>query len=109
MFDNYSLGKRISTLRQHFELSQEKLAELSDLSTEYISQIERGVKNPTVRSVQKICNAFGIHLSDFFKEELATPDVLDSQIESKLKSKTSQEKEIILKQLELLEKYKSSP
>ena len=106
MFDNYSLGKRLVFLRQQFGFSQELLAEKAELSTEYISQLERGMKNPTVRSVQRLCDAFGIQLSDFFQENITIPDVLDTQIDAKLRTKSSREKEIILQQLELLEMYK---
>ncbi|MBQ5969991.1 MAG: helix-turn-helix transcriptional regulator [Clostridia bacterium] len=108
MFDNYRLGNRVALLRQQANLSQEKLAELAELSTEYISQIERGMKNPTVRSVQKICDALGVRLSDFFREESSAPDFLDTQIEGKLRSKSGAEKEMILKQLDLLEQYKNA-
>lgn len=107
MFDNYSLGNRVTALRQMAGFSQEKLAELAELSTEYVSQIERGMKSPTVRSIQKICNAVGVELSDFFAESFEYSDILDAQIKAKLKSKTSAEKAIILKQIELFEQYKS--
>ncbi len=61
------IGSQIRELRLEKNYSQEKLAELSSLDMTYISMIERGKRNITVKSLLKICAALGIKLSEFSK------------------------------------------
>ena len=58
------LGEAIRTKRLKAGLSQEKLAERSDLSTVFISRVERGKESPTVDSLSKIANALKIRVRD---------------------------------------------
>ena len=44
--DYISLGSRIKEVRKNQDLTQEQLAELADLSTTHISNIENAKKNP---------------------------------------------------------------
>ena len=62
-----ALGQRIRNYRTAKSLSQEKLAELSGCHHTYIGQIERGEKNATVESVEKISLALGISMSTLFE------------------------------------------
>ena len=48
-------------------LSQEELADLADLDRTYISQIERGLKSPSLRSLEKIINGLEVSLSELLK------------------------------------------
>ena len=48
------VGQRIRVLRIRRGLTQEELAEKADLHTTYIGQIERGEKNMTITSMEKI-------------------------------------------------------
>lgn len=53
-------------LRQKNGLSQEQLALLSNMNTSYIGQIERGEKNPTIRTLEKIAAALSIEFIELF-------------------------------------------
>lgn len=70
------IGKRIRNYRNNLGLSQEKLAELSGCHPTYIGQIERGEKNATLESIEKISAALNIPLSKLF-EKLS--EAVDSQ------------------------------
>lgn len=50
--------------RKNSDLSQETLAELSGLSTSYISLLERGQRNLTVLAAARIAEACEIRLSE---------------------------------------------
>lgn len=47
--------------RKELKLSQEKLAELSNLSTNYIGDIERTNRKITIDTIEKIANGLGIN------------------------------------------------
>lgn len=57
---------RIERLRKR--LSQEKLAEMVDISTKYLNMIENRKANPTIVIVVKICNALGVELNSIWSE-----------------------------------------
>ena len=47
-------------------LTQEKLGELSGVSTDYISELERGKKIPSIKRLEYIANALNIEIYKFF-------------------------------------------
>lgn len=53
----------IEQCRNERAMSQEKLAELADLSVSYISLLERGQRNLTVYSAAKVAASFGMETS----------------------------------------------
>ena len=57
----------IKTIRKERCLSQEELADLSNLDRTYISGVERGVRNITLESLEAIILALDISIDDFLK------------------------------------------
>ena len=62
------LGLRIRSARTAKGYSQEKLAEKAGCHPTYIGQLERGEKNATVESIEKVAQALGISLSTLFEK-----------------------------------------
>lgn len=62
------IGQRIRNYRVQKGFSQERLAELSGCHPTYIGQIERGEKNATLESIEKISSALKIPLSTLFEK-----------------------------------------
>lgn len=58
------LGQNIAKYRQAKNLSQEKLAELVDLSREYITRVERGQKNISLKKLFAITDALEVNFCD---------------------------------------------
>ncbi|HOK67853.1 MAG TPA: helix-turn-helix transcriptional regulator [Anaerohalosphaeraceae bacterium] len=58
------VGKAIRRYREQKGISQEKLAELADLHRTYIGQVERGEKNLTLLSIERIAKALGVNVKD---------------------------------------------
>lgn len=58
------LGKNIRDLRLQHGLTQEKLGEITGLDRTYISGIERGLRNPSLKNLQKLAKAFGVSISN---------------------------------------------
>lgn len=58
------LGKKIKELRLAAELSQERLGEITGLDRTYISGIERGVRNPSLKNIEKLAKALKVKVTD---------------------------------------------
>lgn len=59
-------------------LSQNELAARSGYTQSYISQIALNKKNPTIDTIQRLCTALSMTISDFFRAEpypMPSPDV----------------------------------
>ncbi|MEQ9553216.1 MAG: helix-turn-helix transcriptional regulator [Coleofasciculus sp. G3-WIS-01] len=61
------LGAQIKRFRTAKGWSQEYLAEVADLHRTYISQLERGLKSPSVRILYQITTALGITMSELLE------------------------------------------
>jgi len=61
------VGQRIRNYRQKANMTQEDLAERSELHYTYIGQVERGEKNLTLGSLERILDALDLSFSDFFE------------------------------------------
>lgn len=71
MSDDYTnLVKNIKYFRLKANMTQEQLAEKSDLSVSYIKQIESGkeFKNITFNTFSKIAKALNIDVKELFNE-----------------------------------------
>jgi len=55
-----AFGQAVRDARERSGLSQEELGFKSELDRTYISGIERGVRNPTLRSIARLCRALGV-------------------------------------------------
>lgn len=53
-------GLNVARIREARGLSQDQVAEKADLDRTYISGIERGVRNPGVKTVVKLARALGV-------------------------------------------------
>ena len=62
-----ALGKVIARLRLAAGVSQEELAERAGVHRTYVSQLERGIKSPTLNILFKISEALGIEASHLIK------------------------------------------
>ncbi|MBR3217762.1 MAG: helix-turn-helix transcriptional regulator, partial [Exiguobacterium sp.] len=64
------VGQNIKRLRIKKGLTQEELAERTDLSKGYISQIERDLSSPSLETLFDLLNVLGSSPKEFFDEEL---------------------------------------
>ncbi len=63
------IGKKIKNLRNENGLTQEELADRTELTKGFISQLERGLTAPSVATLSDIVECLGTDLSEFFHEE----------------------------------------
>ncbi|UNK80351.1 helix-turn-helix domain-containing protein [Sphingopyxis granuli] len=57
------LARNIRTLRQEKGWSQEDYADRADIHRTYVSDIERGRRNPTITVVEKLAGPFEVSAS----------------------------------------------
>ncbi len=53
-------GRRILLLRKKHGFTRERLAEMSDISVQFLADIEKGRKNMTVTTLRKICSSLHV-------------------------------------------------
>ncbi|BFL47746.1 XRE family transcriptional regulator [Lactonifactor longoviformis] len=95
MTDFKLLGKKLKSLRKEKMLTLQQLSERSGISTGYISKIERGAVNPSVKNIQKLCFVLDITANELMIDETETEKI----------SSTNKEKSYILRKEERLPIY----
>ena len=58
-----SIGEIIKCRRKEFGLTQSRLAELSKIGINTLTQIERGEGNPTIKVLEKVLQTLGMRLT----------------------------------------------
>ncbi len=64
------IGARVRSLRREKGWSQEKLALTAGLDRTYISSLESGKRNVSISNIEKIADALGVTIADFFDSEV---------------------------------------
>ena len=74
MYNEINVGERIKYFRTKSGLSQESLALQAEINPAFLGHLERGLKNPTIKTLEKITCALGISLAEFFEPNTETTD-----------------------------------
>jgi transcriptional regulator with XRE-family HTH domain len=53
-------GKKVRKYRKVLKLSQDELAKAAELDRTYISGIERGLQNPSLKNIARIASVLGV-------------------------------------------------
>jgi transcriptional regulator with XRE-family HTH domain len=67
-----TLGQKVRQARRAKELTLAQLAKETDFSFSYISQVERGIINPSVSALQKLARVLDLPPSDLLDEPVET-------------------------------------
>lgn len=68
--DYEAMGRRVKKLRKEAGLTQEQLAEKSDVSHSFLGHIERGTRVASLQTVVSICGALGVEPSELLQDSL---------------------------------------
>ncbi|WP_442505125.1 cupin domain-containing protein [Novipirellula sp. SH528] len=74
--ESEAVGSRLLRLRQAYGISQRELAKRAGVTNGAISMIEQDRVSPSVASLKKILEVFGLSLADFFADDFEP----DSQV-----------------------------
>lgn len=94
-------GAKFLELRKIYKLSQKDLAAIAEVGQTTISDIEAGKNSPNVITIEKICQALGITLTEFFAEEIP-------ELEPELRLLLDTARKLSPEQLEYLQKLLES-
>lgn len=61
-----AFGDRLKELREKRELSQERLSELGGMNRNYVSDVERGRRNPCLWNIVRLAEALEVSPSELF-------------------------------------------
>ncbi len=61
------LGNRVRALRRERQWTQVELAEMLGIDRSYVSEIETGKKDPSLRVLKTIADGFGLSLSQLLR------------------------------------------
>ena len=98
MYIDYKLiGARISAVRRTRKWTQEKLGEKTDLSNNYISNIENNYSIPSLETLMKICIALEVTPNDLLMGSSVQEKMyLNDEINTLLLQCTPREKRYVL-------------
>jgi transcriptional regulator with XRE-family HTH domain len=61
--NNQQIGKIIQERRDYLNLTQKDVAEMAGITFKSISEIELGIRNPTINTLNSILDVLGLELS----------------------------------------------
>jgi transcriptional regulator with XRE-family HTH domain len=93
------VGEKIRALRQSRGLSQEKLAFKAGIDPSYLGSVERGVKSPTIVTLEKITVALDAKIEELFQFDhdvaVKTDFSFADKISFELNGRTEEEKKAV--------------
>ena len=103
LVDVLKVGKRIQEVRKSRGLTQAELAQMLDLSTKYISNIECGFKTPTLNTFVALANALQCDANSLLSDVLdVTTGQESGMVSRKLLALPAPEQRRILHLLEVM-------
>jgi transcriptional regulator with XRE-family HTH domain len=64
------VGRNVLRIRKSKGITQERLAEISGFSQQYISGLEKGQRNPTVVTIYELSQALGVNYIELLKPDV---------------------------------------
>ena len=98
------IGNRIQKERKKKRLTQQLLAERIESSEKYISEIERGVSEPGIAILYRICVALDISLNELVLGQRMSNGLPNGVIE-KLQKLTDEQVQIITMMIDAVDQY----
>ncbi len=97
------IGKQIQKIRKQKGYTQEKFAEMVDLSTNYLSDIERGKSFPRPEKLVAIMNALECSADDIFADVIGVGyKIKISRLTDRLDTLSPENRQLVMDLLEVL-------
>ena len=97
------IGSRIAEIRKQKSLTQEALAGIMSVSTKYLSSIERGKENPTLKMLVNLADSLEVDLGQIFTFiQIEDPKRRKALLESLLKKADEEQLKLAVKVLRVV-------
>ena len=105
--DYVKLGEKIKKERMRNRLTQEMLAEMADITSSYVGQIERGERKVTLSKLVRIANVLNVSV-DYLLSDTAelTGDNLQAEIKNAMTNMEEKDKHMIIDIIKIINEYK---
>jgi len=101
--DYKELGKRIRAERRRQDLTQEKLAEMAEISDSFMGHIERGGRTLSIETLAKLANVLNLNIEYIIcGEHNYRPDMLPEEIHNALNRMSSSQRKVFLNMMKTL-------
>ncbi|MGG4268040.1 helix-turn-helix domain-containing protein [Peribacillus simplex] len=74
--ENIDIGKKVKKYRKAKGLSSRELAKLAEITPSMLSQIERGLANPSIQTLKVLAKTLNVPTFSFLLEETITEDLI---------------------------------
>ena len=101
MINFKAIGQRIKQLRKEHSYTQEKLAEMLNISTEHLSRIENGSYRPSLALIEKICGIFNTEESELMFGSSHETN-LNKNLYNRIEMLSAEKKQAILNIIDLI-------
>lgn len=104
-------GARIRQLRKQRKMVQLDYANLCDMGTGYIANLENGKRNPRLDTISRLAEGFGMSISELLGDcdvPTSIPDSYGNRVLSIVKNLDDEDREDLLKIIRLYAKKKST-
>jgi transcriptional regulator with XRE-family HTH domain len=91
------IGLRIKEIRKNRGFTQEKLAELINVDSGYISKLELGINSPSITKFEILAAALEVKIKDFFDYEHLSKEDLKQELNQSFDRQTEQKQKLIYK------------
>ena len=75
-------ARNMRRTRLGLEMTQERLAERAELHPNYISSVERGERNISIRNIERIAKALGVTMAELVSESEDTAETKPAEDEA---------------------------
>lgn len=101
--DYKELGKRIRAERRKQDLTQEKLAEMANISDSFMGHIERGGRTLSIETLAKLANVLNLSIEYIICGEFNyQPEMLPSEIFDALNRISGNQRKVFLNMMKTL-------
>ncbi len=87
------LGKKFRQIREEKQLTKYKLTQITGISGHHIKGIEEGTRQPTIDTLQRLLEAMGCTMADFFSENAQAVTLSEEERELIEKLRTMDKKD----------------